>query len=79
MYIEIGPASIFVPMAEIGKPVSGNYHTHTRLCKHAEGEPAVSLHCYSPALWRMGHYEPDPNGIVRRVAMTYADELLGAA
>ena len=37
----------------------------------------MSLHCYSPALWRMGHYEPDPNGVLRRVAMTYADELLG--
>jgi predicted metal-dependent enzyme (double-stranded beta helix superfamily) len=42
-------------------------------------EPATSLHVYSPALWRMGHYEPDPRGILRRVAMTYADELLGAA
>ena len=47
--------------------------------RYAAGAPAVSLHCYSPALWRMGHYEPDENGIMRRVAMTYADELLGAA
>lgn len=47
--------------------------------RYAAGSPAVSLHCYSPALWRMGHYEPDENGIMRRVAMTYADELLGAA
>jgi hypothetical protein len=31
-----------------------------------------------PALWRMGHYEPGPRGM-RRVGMTYADELLGAA
>jgi hypothetical protein len=42
-------------------------------------EPATSIHVYSPALWRMGHYEPDETGIVRRVAMTYADELLGTA
>jgi hypothetical protein len=41
--------------------------------------PAVSVHCYSPALWRMGHYEPDDSGIMRRISMTYADELLGAA
>jgi hypothetical protein len=41
-------------------------------------EPATSLHVYSPALWRMGHYEPDPNGIMQRISMTYADELLGA-
>lgn len=38
---------------------------------------ATSLHCYSPALWRMGHYEPDDVGVMRRVAVTYADELLG--
>lgn len=44
--------------------------------RHAAGKPAVSIHCYSPALWRMGHYEPDPSGILRRVSMTYADELL---
>jgi len=47
--------------------------------RYAAGAPAVSIHCYSPALWRMGHYEPDENGVLRRVAMTYADELLGAA
>ena len=40
--------------------------------------PATSIHLYSPALWRMGHYEPGPRGM-RRVGMTYADELLGAA
>ena len=40
--------------------------------------PATSLHLYSPALWRMGHYEPGPRGM-RRVGMTYAEELHGAA
>ena len=40
--------------------------------------PATSIHLYSPALWRMGHYEPGPRGM-RRVGMTYADELLGDA
>lgn len=39
-------------------------------------EPATSIHCYSPALWRMGHYEPDATGLVRRVSVTYADELV---
>ena len=43
-----------------------------------DAEPATSIHCYSPALWRMGHYEPDERGVMRRVAVTYADELLGA-
>jgi hypothetical protein len=40
--------------------------------------PATSVHLYSPALWRMGHYEAGPRGM-RRVGMTYADELLGDA
>lgn len=45
----------------------------------ADAPPATSIHCYSPALWRMGHYEPDETGVMRRVAVTYADELLGVA
>lgn len=45
----------------------------------AGAQPAVSIHCYSPALWRMGHYEPDPTGVLRRVSVTYADELLAVA
>jgi predicted metal-dependent enzyme (double-stranded beta helix superfamily) len=42
-------------------------------------EPATSVHVYSPALWRMGHYQPDEHGVMQRIAVTYADELLGAA
>ncbi len=37
--------------------------------------PSTSIHLYSPALWRMGHYEPGPRGM-RRTGITYADELL---
>ena len=43
--------------------------------RHAGGPPASSIHVYSPALWRMGHYEYDANGTMGRVSMTYADEL----
>ena len=43
-----------------------------------QAPPATSIHFYSPALWRMGHYEPGPRGM-RRVGMTYADELIGVA
>ena len=46
--------------------------------RHSGGPPATSLHAYSPALWRMGHYEPDEMGAVRRVPITYADELAAA-
>jgi Cysteine dioxygenase type I len=44
----------------------------------AGAPPATSIHVYSPALWRMGHYEPGPRGM-RRVGVTYADELLDVA
>lgn len=46
--------------------------------RHAGGPPATSIHVYSPALWRMGHYEPGPSGL-RRTSITYADELIGHA
>jgi hypothetical protein len=55
--------------------------TYIHGVRHPGGgaSPATSLHLYSPALWRMGHYEPDEHGVVRRVSMTYADELLGVS
>lgn len=42
--------------------------------RHAEGPPVSSIHCYSPALWRMGYYQPGPLGL-RREPITYADEV----
>jgi hypothetical protein len=46
--------------------------------RHAGGPPATSVHAYSPALWRMGHYEPGMTGALGRVSITYADELASA-
>jgi predicted metal-dependent enzyme (double-stranded beta helix superfamily) len=42
---------------------------------HAPGEPAVTIHAYSPPLWRMGAYELLTDGGLRRHSMSYADEL----
>jgi predicted metal-dependent enzyme (double-stranded beta helix superfamily) len=42
---------------------------------HHPGEPAVTLHAYSPPLWRMGAYEILPDGGLRRHSMSYAEEL----
>jgi hypothetical protein len=42
---------------------------------HAGGEPAVTLHAYSPPLWRMGAYEVLPTGELRRWSLSYAEEL----
>jgi predicted metal-dependent enzyme (double-stranded beta helix superfamily) len=42
---------------------------------HAPGEPAVTLHAYSPPLRRMGAYEVLPDGSLRRHPMSHAEEL----
>jgi cysteine dioxygenase type I len=47
--------------------------------RHAGGPPATSIHCYSPPLWRMGYYEADEQGSLRRVSMTYLDEIAESA
>lgn len=36
---------------------------------------SVSVHAYSPPLWRMGQYSVDDAGVLRRVSLSYADEL----
>ena len=36
---------------------------------------SVSVHAYSPPLWRMGQYAVDDAGVLRRVSLSYADEL----
>ena len=35
----------------------------------------VSVHAYSRPLWRMGQYAVDDEGVLRRVSVSYADEL----
>jgi predicted metal-dependent enzyme (double-stranded beta helix superfamily) len=42
---------------------------------HAGAEPAVTLHAYSPPLWRMGAYEVAQTGELRRHSVSYAEEL----
>ncbi|MEU4242618.1 cysteine dioxygenase family protein [Actinoplanes sp. NPDC026619] len=50
----------------------GPDHIH-RMAGAVDG--SVSLHAYSPPLWRMGQYSISANGILRRKALSYADEL----
>src|SRR5262249_18329322 len=40
-----------------------------------EAEQSISLHAYSPPLWRLGQYTIDDGGVLRRVSVCYADEL----
>jgi hypothetical protein len=36
---------------------------------------SVSLHAYSPPLWRLGQYAISDDGVMTRVSVSYADEL----
>jgi predicted metal-dependent enzyme (double-stranded beta helix superfamily) len=42
---------------------------------HAGDAPAVTIHAYSPPLWRMGAYEIGMGGELRRHSVSYAEEL----
>ena len=36
---------------------------------------SVTIHAYSPPLWRMGQYTISATGVLRRTSVSYADEL----
>lgn len=42
---------------------------------HTGTEPAVTIHAYSPPLLRMGAYVVEPDGQLRRHAISYEEEL----
>ncbi len=42
---------------------------------HAGDDPAVTIHAYSPPLVRMGAYVVEPDGQLRRHAISYEEEL----
>jgi predicted metal-dependent enzyme (double-stranded beta helix superfamily) len=46
--------------------------------RHAGGDPAVTLHVYSPPLARMGAYEIDDDGVLARHPMSSSEELRAA-
>ena len=50
----------------------GPDHIH-RMAGAVDG--SVSIHAYSPPLWRMGQYTISSSGVLRRKAVSYADEL----
>jgi quercetin dioxygenase-like cupin family protein len=50
----------------------GPDHIH-RLAAHESR--SISLHAYSPPLWRLGQYSISGDGVMRRVSVSYADEL----
>jgi hypothetical protein len=50
----------------------GPSHIHRLTCAVPR---AVSIHAYSPPLWHLGQYTVDPEGVLHRVSVSYADEL----
>ncbi len=50
----------------------GPSHIHRVTCASPH---AVSIHAYSPPLWRLGQYTVDRGGALHRVSVSYADEL----
>ncbi len=50
----------------------GPEHIHRIAGKHAR---AVSIHAYSPPLWRLGQYAISDDGVMSRVSVSYAEEL----
>jgi predicted metal-dependent enzyme (double-stranded beta helix superfamily) len=50
----------------------GPSHIHRLTCA---GARAVSIHAYSPPLWRLGLYSVDGDKVLHRQSVSYADEL----
>lgn len=74
----IGGMHVQTVVAEGSSFCFGPDHIH-RLTGQAE--QTISLHAYSPPLWRLGQYTIDDGGVMRRMSVSYADELrpLGSA
>ena len=69
--------AVGVPSMETAVTVGTGYsfgpeHIH-RLTGRDDG--SVSIHAYSPPLWRMGQYAVTEDGVLKRKSVSYADEL----
>jgi hypothetical protein len=49
--------------------------SHVHRMHQDNAAPAVSIHAYSPPLWRMGAYSVERDGTLRRESISYAEEL----
>ncbi|WP_131736153.1 cysteine dioxygenase [Actinomadura roseirufa] len=68
----IGGAHVRTVVGEGRSFCFGPDHIH-RLVGAADA--SVSIHAYSPPLWRLGQYSIDESGLMRRLSVSYADEL----
>ena len=53
--------------------------SHVHRMHQASGGPTISIHAYSPPLWRLGAYVIEPDGTLRRASISYAEELRPAS
>ena len=49
--------------------------SHVHRMHQDSATPAVTIHAYSPPLWRMGSYAVATDGTLRRQSISYAEEL----
>jgi hypothetical protein len=49
--------------------------SHVHRMRQDDDVPAVTIHAYSPPLWRMGAYAVGPDGTLRRQSISAAEEL----
>ncbi|SEG81756.1 Cysteine dioxygenase type I [Actinacidiphila yanglinensis] len=70
--LAVGMPSLATPVPASQAYSFGPDHIH-RLTGRDAG--SVSIHAYSPPLWRMGQYTVGRTGILRRTSVSYADEL----
>jgi predicted metal-dependent enzyme (double-stranded beta helix superfamily) len=49
--------------------------SHVHRMRQDAATPAVSIHAYSPPLWRMGAYTVGSDGTLQRRSISYAEEL----
>lgn len=68
----IGGAHVQAVMPEGTSFSFGPEHIHRLI---GAADTSVSIHAYSPPLWRLGQYSIDDDGLMRRVSVSYADEL----
>jgi predicted metal-dependent enzyme (double-stranded beta helix superfamily) len=49
--------------------------SHVHRMRQESNARSVSIHAYSPPLWRMGAYAVGPDGTLRRRSISYVEEL----
>lgn len=68
----LGGEHVVTVIAEGRSFCFGPEHIH-RMSGERDG--TVTIHAYSPPLWRLGQYTISANGVMRRVSVSYAEEL----